>query len=91
MIGICINTVARRVVFNPESSIIDALHHIQADQLDITKYEYITLPEIQSQGVAVSGLFKTLPNIRNLTKGQEQVGGEETIRLLTLRDGGIDG
>lgn len=92
MIGICINTVARRVVFDPESPIIDTLRDIQADQIHINNHEYITLPEIQSQGILISALFRTLLNIRNLPGEQLYPSGKNLPeRLLKPRAGGIDG
>jgi hypothetical protein len=94
MIGICINTGARRVVLDPEASIISTLRDIQADQIEITKHEYITLSEIQSQGIVVSGLFSSLLNIRNLPSEQRQYADDTEVPqdcLLKPRAGGIDG
>ncbi|KAF8572627.1 acetyl-CoA synthetase-like protein, partial [Ramaria rubella] len=88
MIGTCINTVARRIVLDPKASIIDTLRAIQTDQTDINKHEYITLSEIQSQSIPVSGLFRSLLNILNAPKGQQ---GDHDPRedLLIPNAGGI--
>jgi hypothetical protein len=90
MVGFCINTVARRVVLNPGASIVDTLRDIQADQANITKHEYINFHEIQSQGIPVAGLFRSLLNIRNLPDDQ-WLYADDKDRLLKPRAGGIDG
>ncbi|KAF8572696.1 acetyl-CoA synthetase-like protein, partial [Ramaria rubella] len=89
MIGTCINTVARRVTLDPGVSVIDTLRGIQTEQIDINKHEYITLPEIQALGVSVSGLFRSLLNILNLSSEQRQGTGLPD-NLLNPRAGGID-
>ncbi|KAF8588133.1 hypothetical protein K439DRAFT_706650 [Ramaria rubella] len=73
MIGTCINTVPRRIILDLKASIIDTLRGIQTDQTDINKHEYITLSEIQSQGIPVSGLFRSLLNILNAPKSRREI------------------
>ena len=90
MVGVCINTVARRVILDPTASVIDTLRAIQADQVEITKYEYIGLAEIQRHGVSdVGNLVRTLLNIRNLPGDQELYANEDQPsaepELLTVR------
>ncbi|KAF8574904.1 amino acid adenylation [Ramaria rubella] len=89
MIGPCINTVARRVVLDPHVSVIDTLRNLQVDQTDINKYEYITLAEIQAQGIPVSGLFRSLLNILSLPD-KPQHAKRARNRFLNPRGGGND-
>jgi hypothetical protein len=86
MVGLCINTVARRVVLDPQASIIEALRDIQADQINITKYEYITFHDIESQGVSIAGLFRSLFNFRNVPE-ELRLHVDSEDRLLQPRDG----
>lgn len=65
MTGIMINTVPRRVVLNPEATILEILHRIQSDQLEISRHEAVSLTELQSQGIPVSSMFNTILNFRN--------------------------
>ncbi|KAF8580409.1 hypothetical protein K439DRAFT_1662792 [Ramaria rubella] len=65
MTGITINTVPRRVIRKPEITVLDMLRQIQSDQIEISKHENITLAELQSEGIAPSGLFKSILNFRN--------------------------
>ncbi|KAF8574906.1 amino acid adenylation [Ramaria rubella] len=90
MIGTCINTVARRVILDPGASVIDTLRSIQGDQIDIIKHEYITLAEIQAEGIPVSGLFRSLLNILNLPADKLQHNNSSRHRLLNSRVGGND-
>ncbi|KAF8588131.1 acetyl-CoA synthetase-like protein, partial [Ramaria rubella] len=88
MIGTCINTVPCRIILDPKASIIDTLRGIQIDQTDINRHEYITLSEIQSQGIPVSGLFRSLLNILNIP--DKQGGGHDRREgLLNSSTGGI--
>ncbi|KAF8584772.1 CoA-dependent acyltransferase [Ramaria rubella] len=94
MTGITINTVARRVAPNPGATVIDTLRHIQSDQIEMGKHEHITLAELRSEGIPVSGLFKTLLNFRNLP--QDQAVGETSSAnagalFRKYREGGRDG
>jgi hypothetical protein len=89
MAGLCINTVAHRVILDPDASIIDALRNIQVDQINITKHEYITFHDIESHGVPVAGLFRSLLNFRNIP-GDQRLFADGEDRLLLARTGGID-
>jgi hypothetical protein len=89
MVGLCINTVARRVVLDLQASIIEALRAIQTDQINITKYEYITFHDIESQGVSIAGLFRSLFNFRNLLE-EQGLHIDSKDRLLQPRTGGMD-
>ncbi|KAF8587754.1 acetyl-CoA synthetase-like protein [Ramaria rubella] len=93
MTGITINTVPRRVIQNAEATVLDTLRQIQADQIEISKHEHITLAEIQSEGISVSGLFKSLLNFRNLPGSEviEGVPSSEDRLLAKYRDGCRDG
>jgi Condensation domain len=71
MTGICINTVARRVILNSAATVLETLRQIQSDQIDISKHENIALSDLQSEGISVSGLFKTILNFRNLPSNQD--------------------
>jgi hypothetical protein len=88
MVGLCINTVARRVVLDPGALIVDTLRDIQVDQINITKHEYITFHEIQSHGIPVAGLFRSLLNFQNLP-GDQRLFSDDEDRLLKPRAGGI--
>ena len=90
MIGVCINTVARRLILDRQASVLDFLKNIQAEQIDISQYEYITLPEIDCAEVQVSGLFRSLLNIRSSTNDTDTaLRGEKA--LLTATMDGFDG
>lgn len=65
MTGVMINTVARRVILNPEATVLETLQEIQSDQLEIGKHENVSLTELQSAGIPVSGMFNTLLNFKN--------------------------
>lgn len=65
MTGVMINTVPRRVVLNPEATLLETLQQIQSDQLEISKHEDISLTELQCAGIPVSNLFNTILNIKN--------------------------
>jgi hypothetical protein len=68
-----INTVARRVILDPEATVIETLRRIQFDQSEISKHEHITLADLLSDGIPVSGLFKTLLNFRQHVGEQEAI------------------
>lgn len=65
MSGVTINTVPRRVVLNPEVTVLEMLHRIQSDQLEISKHEAVSLADLQSQDIPVFSMFNTLLNFRN--------------------------
>ncbi|KAF8587753.1 amino acid adenylation [Ramaria rubella] len=91
MTGITINTVARRVIHNPETTVLDMLRQVQTGQIEISKHETITLADLESEGIPVSGLFKSLLNFRNLP-GADLLEGASSDRLFAAsRDGGRDG
>ena len=73
MTGITINTVARRVILDPEATVLETLRRVQFDQSEISKHEHITLADLLSDGIPVSGLFKTLLNL------SQHVGEQGTI------------
>ena len=60
--GVTINTVARRVILNRDSTVLETLRRTQFDQNEISKYDHITLADLLSDGIPISGLFKTLLN-----------------------------
>ncbi|KAF8572685.1 CoA-dependent acyltransferase [Ramaria rubella] len=94
MTGITINTVARRVIQDAEATVLDSLRQIQADQIEIGKHETITLAELQAEGIAVSGLFKSILNFRNLPASEIEEGVPSSAegRLFEeRRNGGRDG
>lgn len=65
MTGVMINTVPRRVILNPEATILETLQQIQSEQSEISKYENISLAELQSAGIPVSSMFNTLLNFKS--------------------------
>lgn len=65
MTGVMINTVPRRVILNPQATILETLQKIQSEQLEISKYETVSLIELQSAGIPVSSLFNTILNFKN--------------------------
>lgn len=65
MTGIMINTVPRRVILNPEATVLETLQQIQSGQLEISKHEIISLAELQSEGIPVFSMFNTILNFRN--------------------------
>lgn len=62
MTGMMINTVPRRVILNPEITVLETLRRIQSEQLEISKHETISLIELQSAGIPVSNLLNTILN-----------------------------
>lgn len=66
MAGMCLNTVARRVILDPEASVIETLRTIQAEQLEISKHDHIALSELAAEGVPVSSMFNSLLNFLSL-------------------------
>lgn len=93
MTGITINTIARRVVLNSEATVLDMLRQIQFDQIEVSKHEHITLADLQSEDIPVSGLFRSLLNFRNLPGDQKSVEGHSTDNRLfhDPRSGSRDG
>jgi hypothetical protein len=93
--GICINTVARRVILNAATSVIDTLREIQSEQIEISKHEHISLADLMSQGMPVSGLFRSLLNFINLPSNQELLAngaGSAVGHVMSNRRlGGLDG
>src|ERR1700684_3987045 len=70
MMGITINTVPRRVILNPDATVLDTLRQIQLDQIEISKHENIGLADLQSEGLPASELFRSILNFRNLPGDQ---------------------
>jgi hypothetical protein len=93
MVGPCLNTVARRVVLNPEASVLDLLREVQVDQTEIGKHEYISLTEIQAMGIPISTFFRSLLNFRNLPGDQDLVAEQNNPRPdnIMISRGGFDG
>lgn len=90
MVGVCINTVPRRLLLDRQMPVLELLKNIQAEQMDISQYEYITLPEIDCPEVQVSGLFRSLLNIRTSSNDIDiPLRGENA--LLTATMDGFDG
>lgn len=79
----CLNTVARRVVLDPEATALATMRDIQAEQNEISKHEHISFSELQSEGVPVSSLFKCLFNFRNMPGDQH----DEIERPFTAKNG----
>ncbi|KAF8580410.1 acetyl-CoA synthetase-like protein [Ramaria rubella] len=93
MTGITMNTVPRRVIRRPEITVLDMLRQIQSDQIEISKHENITLRDLQSEGIAPSGLFKSILNFRNFPDTElvyPKVANKDPI-LTNLRHGSRDG
>lgn len=65
MVGIMINTVPRRVVLDPQITVLETLKQVQTEQIEIGKHENITLGELQSEGIPVFGMFDSVLNFRN--------------------------
>src|ERR1700759_3426046 len=65
MIGIMISTVARRIVLDPKSTVIETLRQIQQDQLEISQHENISLYELQCEGLPLSGMINNILNFVN--------------------------
>lgn len=86
MTGIMINTVPHRVQLDPQATVIATLQEIQSRQIEISKHENISLAEIQSGDIAVSGLFQTILNFRN--KGFSDIinGGKMPVRPHLFTD-----
>lgn len=93
MTGLMINTAARRVIIDPEATVLDMLLRVQAEQLEISKHEYVSLAELQSEGIPVAGMFHTILNFRN--RGwNDDIKGSESSRdgiFSKFRDGSRDG
>ena len=69
--GVTINTVARRVILNLDATVLEALRQTQFDQNEISKYDHITLADLLSDGIPISGLFKTLLNFAQHVREQK--------------------
>jgi hypothetical protein len=93
MMGITINTVARRVILDENATVIDTMRRIQSEQIEMSKYEHITLADLQSEGIPVSSLFKTLLNFINLPGEEIQPIQRPSVDCLfrDLRPGSRDG
>ena len=93
--GICINTVARRVILKTATSVLDTLREIQLEQVEISKHEHISLADLMSQGIPVSSLFRSLLNFINLPSNQELLsnGASSAVRhvMSSRRPGSLDG
>jgi hypothetical protein len=92
MMGITINTVARRVILSPDATVLETLRRIQLDQIEISKHENITLADLLSEGIPVSDLFRSILNFKNLPGDHvaEDVCSVED-RLFVKYRGGRDG
>jgi hypothetical protein len=64
--GVTINTIARRVTLNSNSTVLETLRQIQLDQIEIGKHENISLADLLAEGIPVSTLFKSILNFRNV-------------------------
>lgn len=64
MVGVTINTVARRVLLNPQATVLATLQAVQSDQLEISKHEAISLTELESEGIPASRMFNNILNFR---------------------------
>jgi hypothetical protein len=64
--GVTMNTIARRVSLNSDITVLETLRQIQLEQIEISKYENITLADLLSAGIPVSSLFKSLLNFRSV-------------------------
>ncbi|KAF8575295.1 acetyl-CoA synthetase-like protein [Ramaria rubella] len=95
MAGNTANKVARRVILNPEISVLETLRRLQLEQVEVSKHEHITLTDLISQGLPVNGLFRSLLNFKNLPRDQKEAGGEREWStedvLGTHRPGSLDG
>ncbi|KAF8573139.1 CoA-dependent acyltransferase, partial [Ramaria rubella] len=95
MTGNAVNKVARRVIVNPETSVLETLRRVQLEQIEVSKYEHISLADLVSQGLPVNGLFRSLLNFKNLAGGRKESGGEREWStedvLGTHRPGSLDG
>jgi hypothetical protein len=82
MAGNTINTVARRVILNPNTPVLETLRAIQSEQIEISKHEHIALVELISQGIPVSSLFRSLLNFTNLPGDQKPPANGHRPRLM---------
>jgi hypothetical protein len=93
--GICINTVARRVILTATTSILDTLREIQSEQIVISKHGHKSLADLMPQGIPVSGLFRSFLNFINLPSNQDLLanGASSTVGhvMSNRRPGGLDG
>ena len=93
--GICINTVARRVILKASTSVLDTLREIQLEQIEISKHEHVSLADLISQGMPVFSLFRSLLNFINLPSNQEVLANRASSAVRHVmsnrRPGGLDG
>ncbi|KAF8572695.1 CoA-dependent acyltransferase [Ramaria rubella] len=88
MTGVTLNTVARRVIHHPDTSLLDTLRQIQSDQIVLSKHENITAADLDAAGIPVSGLFKSILNFRNAgTATLHSASSTESRLLAEYRDG----
>jgi amino acid adenylation domain-containing protein len=62
MVGLFINTLPIRVKFSASQPVLNVLHRVQQDQLDVSRYEYSPLAQVQSWSNIPAGtaLFESL-------------------------------
>ncbi|KAF8575245.1 hypothetical protein K439DRAFT_1665123 [Ramaria rubella] len=88
--GIPLNTVAHRVIHCPEMTLLDMLREIQSEQIVLSKHENITVVDLDSASIPVSGLFKSILNIRNAgTATPQPVSSMESRLLAEYCKGGL--
>jgi hypothetical protein len=95
MAGNTINTVARRVILKPNTTVLHTLQEIQLEQIEVSKHEHISLADLISQGIPASSFFKSLLNFTNLPGDQkspaDQTGSTADYVLWNRRPGTLDG
>jgi hypothetical protein len=90
--GVTINTIARRVTLNSDVTVLETLRQIQLEQIEISKYENITLADLLSAGIPVSSLFTSLLNFRNILRDQVSLADDSTENHIFQhpRSGSVD-
>ncbi|KAF8581319.1 acetyl-CoA synthetase-like protein, partial [Ramaria rubella] len=90
--GVTLNTVARRVILRPETTVLDTLRQIQSEQVALSKHENITAADLDYAGLSVASLFKSILNFRNAgTATLPPASSTENRLLAEYRDGSTAG
>ncbi|KAF8581875.1 hypothetical protein K439DRAFT_1618687 [Ramaria rubella] len=70
-------------------TLLDMLQEIQSEQIALSKHKNIMAVDLDSAGIPVSGLFKSILNIRNAgTATPQPVPSTESCLLAEYREGG---
>ena len=87
MVGLFINTLPVRVVLRPESSAVEWLKELQAQQIEARKFEYSPLVQVQRWSEVPRGvsLFDSLVAFENFPVNPGETNSSGGLRLVSTR------